>query len=112
MKLIQLKGLLYLCCLCVMPVISSAQENTNGSPHVDTLSVAERLSIRTNMVDWTLLVPNIGVEFDIKNENWNRWTVGLNLRNNWQTSHTFKPAWCTTSAAYVPSSATIGARVR
>ena len=38
-----------------------------------------------------ILIPNIGVEFDVKNVTWNRWTVGLNLRYNWQTSHTYKP---------------------
>lgn len=61
------------------------------SPKVDTLSLADRLSVRTNLIDWTLLLPNIGVEFDIRNTNWSRWAIGLTLRDNWQTSHTFKP---------------------
>lgn len=56
---------------------------------VDTLALAERIAVRTNMIDWTLLIPNAGVEFDILNTNWNRWTVGLNLRYNWQSDHTF-----------------------
>lgn len=56
---------------------------------VDTLSLAERITVRTNMIDWTLLIPNAGVEFDILNTNWNRWTAGLNFRYNWQTDHTF-----------------------
>ena len=58
---------------------------------VDTLSTAERLSLRSNAVDWLLLVPNVGIEYDILSTNWNRWSVGLNLRYNWQTSHTYKP---------------------
>lgn len=58
---------------------------------VDTLSILDRLSIRTNMVDWALLLPNIGAEFDIRNTNWNRWAVGLNVKYNWQTSHTYNP---------------------
>lgn len=33
---------------------------------VDTLTFAERISLRTNAVDWTLLTPNLGVEFDVK----------------------------------------------
>jgi hypothetical protein len=61
------------------------------SHKVDSLSTKERLSWRTNAVDWLLLVPNVGVEYDIGRYNWNRWTVGLNLRGNWQSSHTFKP---------------------
>lgn len=58
---------------------------------VDTLSAAERLSVRTNAADWLMLLPNIGVEYDIRNTNWNRWSVGLNLRSNWQSSHTYRP---------------------
>ena len=58
----------------------------------DTLSFADRISVNTNAVDWLLLLPNIGVEFDIRPEEWNRWTLGLKVRGNWQTSHTFKPA--------------------
>ena len=58
---------------------------------VDTLSLAERISVRTNAADWLLLTPNIGVEYDIRNTNWSRWSIGLNLRSNWQSSHTYKP---------------------
>ncbi len=58
---------------------------------VDTLKFAERLSVRTNAVDWMLLTPNIGIEFDILNKNWNRWAVGLSIKSNWRSSHTFKP---------------------
>lgn len=56
---------------------------------VDTLSLLDRFSIHSNVVDWAVMVPNIGVEFDIKNRTWNRWTVGANVRYNWQTKHTF-----------------------
>ena len=57
---------------------------------VDTLSLADRISLRTNVVDWALVTPNIGVEFDVKNTNWNRWAVGLTLKSRWKTSSTFK----------------------
>lgn len=58
---------------------------------IDTLTWAERLSLHTNAVDWTLLVPNIGIEYDLRSTNWNRWAVGLTLRNRWKNSETFKP---------------------
>ena len=51
----------------------------------------ERIALRTNAIDWALMLPNIGVEYDVRGTNWNRWTVGLSLRGNWQTSHTYKP---------------------
>jgi hypothetical protein len=56
---------------------------------VDTLSILDRIALRTNMVDWALLIPNFGAEFDIRNTNWNRWAVGFNVRYNWQTKHTY-----------------------
>ena len=61
------------------------------SHKIDTLTTKDRLSIRTNALEWLLLVPNIGIEYDLKNVNYNRLTIGLNLRYNWQTSHTMKP---------------------
>lgn len=70
--------------------LSVTAQGVDKSMRVDTLSLAERLSFHTNMVDWTLLTPNAGVEFDIRSTNWNRWAIGLDLRYNWQTKHTFK----------------------
>ncbi len=58
---------------------------------VDTLSIADRLSVRTNAIDWTLLVPNIGVEFLVKPYNWGRWSAGFNVRFRPKTPHTFNP---------------------
>ena len=56
---------------------------------VDTLKILDRIAVRTSATDWMLLMPNIGAEFDVKPVTWNRWTVGFNLRYNWQTSHTY-----------------------
>ena len=58
---------------------------------VDTLSIADRLSVRTNAIDWTLLVPNIGVEFLVQPYNWGRWSAGFNVRFRPKTPHTFNP---------------------
>lgn len=78
-------------CLCMfVSSLSVTAQGVDKSMRVDTLSLAERLSFHTNMVDWTLLTPNAGVEFDIRSTNWNRWAIGLDLRYNWQTKHTFK----------------------
>ena len=51
---------------------------------LDTLSFYERINMRTNFVDWLTLIPNIGVEFNLGKMNWNRWTLGMNLR--WKPS--------------------------
>jgi len=68
------------------PVNQKLLENRTG---VDTLTILDRIAVRTNTVDWMLLIPNIGAEFDVKPVTWNRWTVGFNVRGNPQTSHTF-----------------------
>lgn len=83
-------ALRYILIIAVLfPQIGKAQifESKTG---VDTLTFAERISLRTNAVDWTLLTPNLGVEFDVKSTNWNRWAVGLTLKTKWNTPATFK----------------------
>lgn len=64
----------------------------DNSAHVDTLSLGRRLSFRTNAVDWAVLIPNIGIEFDLGNKNWNRWALGINLRDRWPSTHTYNPS--------------------
>lgn len=78
------------CFVALMPQ-NSAAHIFETRAKVDTLTWSERLSLHTNAVDWTLLVPNIGIEYDLRSTNWNRWAVGLTLRNRWKTSATFKP---------------------
>lgn len=56
---------------------------------VDTLSLAERISVRTNMVDWAILTPNVGIEFDLRRTNWSRYAVNLNLRGRYNPSKTY-----------------------
>ena len=72
-----------------LPQTNKAQifESKTG---VDTLSLAERISLRTNAIDWTLLTPNLGIEFDVTSTNWNRWAVGLSFKSKWNTPATFK----------------------
>ena len=88
-KKTSLWALLLLLVVATLPQRSSGQvfETRSG---VDTLKLSERISFHTNVVDWALLVPNIGLEFDIRNTNWNRWAVGLSFKSRWQTNSTFK----------------------
>lgn len=47
---------------------------------LDTLSWQERIALRTNMLGWTLLSPNIGAELTLGTRNWSRWTLTLDAR--------------------------------
>ncbi len=49
---------------------------------LDTLTLGERFSLRTNVVDWIAQTPNLGVELTLGNMNWNRWTLGVSGRWN------------------------------
>lgn len=77
--------------LCLISLQIGAQ-TIDTSSKVDTLSFAERFSVRTNTVDWLLLLPNFSVEYDLGKYNWNRYSVGVGVRYNWQTKHSFTPA--------------------
>lgn len=63
---------IFLLIAVLFPKIGRAQifESKTG---VDTLTFAERISLRTNAVDW--LTPNLGVEFDVKSTNLNSATL-------------------------------------
>ena len=74
-----------------MPAIPVYSQVMDTRTRIDTLTTSQRLSLRTNAIDWLLLTPNIGVEYVLLNKNWSRWAIGMNLRGNWQSSHTYKP---------------------
>ena len=58
---------------------------------LDTLKFAERISLRTNMLDWTLLTPNVNIEFDLLPQNWSKWTISVGGRYNGNAKNTFSP---------------------
>lgn len=84
---LKLLVLALLACLCTRAQVNRALLNKP-----DTLGVMERLSIGTNVADWAFLMPNLNLEYELRSVTWNRWTVGLKVRGNWQTHHEIKPA--------------------
>lgn len=71
---------------------ASAQENSIITRHkVEKFSVKERLAFRTNMVDWVLTTPNIGIQYDVTPWDYNKWTLGANVKWNPGTHQTFTP---------------------
>ncbi len=61
--------------------------------HLDgeTLSFKDRIAVRSNVVDWVLTTPNIAFDYDIVSTPYDKKTVGLGLKYNWNTSHTYIP---------------------
>lgn len=59
--------------------------NAPSNPYyfpLDTLPVKERIYMRTNLLEWALLSPNVMVEYDILPYSWNKWTVAIGGRYN------------------------------
>lgn len=54
-------------------------------------SFKDRIAIRTNVVDWVLTTPNVAFDYDIVNTPYDKKSIGLSLKYNWNTSHTYIP---------------------
>lgn len=52
---------------------------------VENLKFGDRLSLRTNVIDWIVLTPNFGLEYILGNKSWNKWTLSLDGKVNWKT---------------------------
>lgn len=57
----------------------------------EKLTLAQRISLKTNAFDWLTLTPNLGLEFDVRGTNWNRWAAVVNAKGNFTPSHTYNP---------------------
>ena len=55
------------------------------------LSFKDRIAIRTNVVDWVLTSPNFAFDYDIVSTAYDKQSVGVGLKYNWNTAHTYIP---------------------
>ena len=60
-------------------------EEVVKSPGID------RWAFRTNALEWLLTIPNFGVEFDLVNSPYNKYSLGLTAKYNWNTTHMYAP---------------------
>lgn len=98
-NVLKIVRLLLLLCFIVCPGSAFSQDNRDmkhdalpeeilNAPEdlfkitLDTLSIKERIYVRTNFLEWALLSPNAMVEFDILPYNWNKWTIAVGGRYN------------------------------
>lgn len=68
-----------------LPAMVFAQGTEAGKEGAS--SVLDRLAVKTNAVDWLATIPNIGLEFDLKDSEFNNMTLGLSAKYNWNTYH-------------------------
>lgn len=55
-------------------------------------SIKDRLAFRANMVSWVLATPSIGVQFDLFPQDYNKWTIGADVKWNPGVNQTFEPS--------------------
>lgn len=58
---------------------------------VEYYSIKDRLAFRANMVCWVLATPSIGVQFDLFPQDYNKWTIGADVKWNPGVNQTFEP---------------------
>ena len=63
-----------------------------GKQDSDSSAFADRWSFRTNAVEWVATIPNIGLEFDLGSSVYNKMTLALSAKYNWDTYHNFSPS--------------------
>lgn len=71
---------------------ASAQNQRAKQEEKKTVPAKSRWSFRTNAVDWLLTIPNIGVEYDLSNSIYNKYTLSLEGKWNWHTTHNYAPS--------------------
>lgn len=62
--------------------IKGYAQTADNAMKVETFNAIERLSVTTNAFDWVTMTPNLGLEYDVRKENWNRWSIGFNAKLN------------------------------
>lgn len=80
-------ALIVLGCTMVFPALSYAQESQPEASSEGGTKFIDRISIRTNVVDWLITVPNISFGFDLLPGPYNNQSVLWGLKWNWNTYH-------------------------
>ena len=58
----------------------------------DRITGIDRWSFRANALELLCTVPNFNVEFDVSSSPYNRWSLGVTAKYNWDTWHSGPPA--------------------
>ena len=84
-----LGGVIFL--LCLFPFMRLSGQNVDTYPEGGVVPFKDRIAIRTNVVDWVLTTPNVAFDYDIVSTPYDKQSIGLGLKYNWNTRHTYIP---------------------
>lgn len=77
--------------LCLFPFMRLSGQNVDTYPEGGVVPFKDRIAIRTNVVDWVLTTPNVAFDYDIVSTPYDKQSIGLGLKYNWNTRHTYIP---------------------
>ena len=72
--------------LFILPLLRVSAQDLNNLGKED-VPFKDRIAIRANVVDWALTIPNIAFDYDIVSTPYDKKSIGLGLRYNWNASH-------------------------
>lgn len=75
--------------LCLNPLSVNAQPEKTAQ---DKPPFIDRWAFKTNAVEWMLTIPNFEAEFELFPSPYNRWTLNLEAKYNWETYHKNVPS--------------------
>ena len=58
----------------------------------EKLSFYDRCAIKTNAFEWLVTVPNVGFEFDVVRNDFQKMSLNLGVKYNWNTYHSLAPS--------------------
>lgn len=61
--------------------------------HRSRMAAKDRIAFRINVVDWALMSPNFAFDYDIKNTPYEKVSLGLSSKWNWNSKHNFVPSY-------------------
>jgi len=51
------------------------------------------LALKTNLLEWTVAIPNVSMMIDLSGKPWNRSVAGITLKYKWRTNETYVPSY-------------------
>lgn len=76
-----LLSILLLCCSVVCSAVARDNETSDS-----TVLFKDRIAVRSNAVNWFLMTPNVGVEYDIVSNKYKKVSLNLSGRYNWNSN--------------------------